>query len=351
MGKPIYGLGEFSQLPEVEGERLPSISIVIPTYNSQQYLPECLKSILAQDYPRSKIEIIIADGGSSDNTLEIARNAGVDIIANNPLKTGEAGKAVGVKKAQNDIIALIDSDNILPEKSWLRKMVWPFIEDREIVATEPLYYTYRETDPVLTRYSALLGMNDPLCLFLGNYDRYCVLTGKWTNLHVPQVDQGNYIKVSLGKEVPTIGANGFMIKRNLVSDVGDYLFDIELLGNIISIGQNKVAKVKIGIVHLYGKDSEDFKRKQRRRINDYLLFKSRGLRKYPWLVKRNKLQIMKFIVYTVTTIPLLLQALSGYAKFRDDSWKFHVIACWLTLMIYAKGAMRSGTDQTAPKSN
>ena len=99
----------------------PSISIVIPTYNSARTLPACLESIREQDYPKKKIEIIIADAGSSDGTVEIARQF-TDKIYPNPLKTGEAGKAVGARHATGEIIALIDSDNNLPEREWLLLM-------------------------------------------------------------------------------------------------------------------------------------------------------------------------------------------------------------------------------------
>lgn len=48
-----------------------TISIIIPTLNSAKTLKDCLASIAMQDYPKDKIEIIIADGGSTDGTLEI----------------------------------------------------------------------------------------------------------------------------------------------------------------------------------------------------------------------------------------------------------------------------------------
>ena len=48
-----------------------SISIIIPTLNSAKTLKDCLESIVAQDYPEDKIEIIIADAGSTDGTLNI----------------------------------------------------------------------------------------------------------------------------------------------------------------------------------------------------------------------------------------------------------------------------------------
>ena len=98
----------------------PSISIITPTYNSAKTLTFCLDSIKTQDY-HGDIEIIIADGGSTDTTLEIAQKY-TDNIYPNPLKTGEAGKAAGVKHAKNEIVALIDPDNILPSKDWLSRM-------------------------------------------------------------------------------------------------------------------------------------------------------------------------------------------------------------------------------------
>jgi len=114
-----------------------SISIVIPTYNSAKTLPACLESIREQDYPVDKVEIIIADAGSSDGTVEIARRF-TDKIYCNPLKTE---KAVGVRFARGEVVGLIDSDNILPERDWLSRMRGPF-RDEEIAGTEPLYYTY-----------------------------------------------------------------------------------------------------------------------------------------------------------------------------------------------------------------
>ncbi len=142
------------QTSQISNNRNPSISIITPTYNSAKTLKSCLDSIKNQDY-EGDIELIIADGGSTDSTLEIAQKY-TDKIYPNPLKTGEAGKAVGVKRSKGEIIALIDSDNILPSKDWLFRMTEPF-QDREIAGTEPLYYTYRGEDGYITRYCAMLG--------------------------------------------------------------------------------------------------------------------------------------------------------------------------------------------------
>lgn len=61
--------------------RFPSITVIIATYNSNKTIKECLKSVRSQDYPQGKIDILLADGGSSDNTLQIARKFNVNIIS------------------------------------------------------------------------------------------------------------------------------------------------------------------------------------------------------------------------------------------------------------------------------
>lgn len=316
-------------------ENLPSISIVIPTFNSERTLTHCLDSILKQEYPRENIEIIIADGGSKDRTIKIAKKFKTDRICHNPLRTGEAGKAIGVEAARNKIITFIDSDNILPSSNWLKVMVEPF-KDGEIAGTEPLYYTYRRNDPLITRYCALLGMNDILCLFLGNYDRYNHMTDEWTGLQVKIADRENYLLVELDeRNIPTVGANGFMIRAKALKNVSykPYLFDVDLIYQLVKNGWNKFAKVKIGIVHLFANNLEIYVQKTYRRIRDYLFYEKFGMRKYPWK-HLNKLGVLKFVLYTLLLTPLAMDSLRGYKNLPDKAWFFHPLACEFTLLTY-----------------
>lgn len=324
---------------------LPSVSIVIPTLNAASVLEICLKAISIQDYPKDLIEIVIADGGSKDATLEISKKYGCKIVQN-PLVTAEAGKAVGAKIAQNDILAFIDSDNILPDDSWMQKMVAPF-SDPTIIGSEPISFTYRKEDGYITRYCALLGMNDPLCLFFGNYDRYSYVTGRWTDLPVESKDMGDYILIRLKEqELPTIGANGTMIRRTalLEAGIGEYLFDIDAIYDLVTKGKNGFAKVKVGIIHLYSRTASNFIKKQRRRIKDYSFYQSQGVRKYPWEARNER--ILYFGLSCVTVVPLLVQVAIGYIRKPDSAWLFHVPACWITLYIYATGTVRNRGEKS-----
>jgi len=88
------------------------LSIIIPTLNEEKYLPYLLDSIKEQDF--KDYEIIVADAGSKDRTLEIAKNFGCQTIKGGlPAK----GRNEGAKIAKGDIILFLDADTMLPENS------------------------------------------------------------------------------------------------------------------------------------------------------------------------------------------------------------------------------------------
>jgi len=93
------------------------ISIVIPTLNEERYLPLLLESIKKQNF--FDYEIIVADAGSTDKTLEIAKNFGCKIVAGGlPAK----GRNEGVKVASGEVVFFCDADVILPDKFFERTL-------------------------------------------------------------------------------------------------------------------------------------------------------------------------------------------------------------------------------------
>jgi glycosyltransferase involved in cell wall biosynthesis len=320
----------------------PSITAVIPTLNAEKYLEECLASLLAQDYPREQLEILIVDGGSTDRTLEIAEAHGVDAVLPNPLKTGESGKAVGVRAARGELVLMIDSDNVLVGADWLRRMIEPF-EDADVISSEALRWEYRRRDHFVNRYQALTGINDPLALFVGNYDRYSTLTGRWTDYPVDEERQDGWLRVVLDPEhVPTMGANGYLVRRTAFDavPVGDYLFDIDFVYELVQRGHRTIARVDVPIRHYFCDSVRRFYWKTRRRTDDYFFFAAQGRRTYPW-TRRQRLGVARFAAFTLTVLPLLGQVARGFRRKPDPAWLFHVPACWITLAVYATGAIRA----------
>jgi len=313
-----------------------SISVIIPTLNAASTLRQSLQSVAWQNYPQNLIEIIIIDGGSSDQTLEIAREYQAKTFFN-PLKTAESGKAIGIGKAQKELILLIDADNLLPTPDWLLKMTRPFCNPK-ISGAEPLRYVSRRQDSYINRYCALVGTNDPLCIFLGNYDRYNYLTRQWTEIDLKIINRQNYLEIQArGPKFPTMGANGFLARRQTILPYAqnDYFFDIDATYRMAVCQKMIFAKVDVGINHLFAPRLKIFFRKQKRRILDFLYFGDKKKKRiYPWRLKNNWGKIIKFSLYSFLIFPAFGQALKGYCRKRDSAWFFHPIACFLTLWIY-----------------
>lgn len=111
-------------------KRNPLVSVVIPTINEENYLPRCLDSFKKQTY--KNYEIIISDGGSTDNTLKIAKkyNAKVTIYKKSNVTMA---RQVGVDHARGEIIAGADADTFYPPDH-LARIVENFSKNKELIA-------------------------------------------------------------------------------------------------------------------------------------------------------------------------------------------------------------------------
>jgi len=89
------------------------VSVLVPSYNSEVYLQECLESALAQTYPN--VEIIVVDDGSTDSSLEIAKRfepRGVLVISQS--NRGQAGALnTAFDASTGDYIQYLDADDML----------------------------------------------------------------------------------------------------------------------------------------------------------------------------------------------------------------------------------------------
>lgn len=107
-------------------EQTPHVSIVIPTYNGEQYLQEVLEALFRQkaDFP---FEVIVIDSGSRDRTLEIVRLFPVRLIQipNSEFNHGDT-RNLGVREARGEFVALLTQDATPASATWLSSLVSAF---------------------------------------------------------------------------------------------------------------------------------------------------------------------------------------------------------------------------------
>ena len=97
--------------------KTPFVSVIVPAFNEEKHIAECLSSLLALDYPKDRYNITVVDNNSNDNTASLIRQFNVQYLF---LERGKVGavRNYGVKCTESDIIAFIDADCIAG-KTWL----------------------------------------------------------------------------------------------------------------------------------------------------------------------------------------------------------------------------------------
>ncbi len=95
------------------------ISVIVPFYNEEGYVEQCVQALLSQDYPKERYEVILVDNNSSDRSAEIVRRyPGIKLLSEG-LQGDFAARNRGLAAATGKLVAFTDS-NCAPEKDWLR---------------------------------------------------------------------------------------------------------------------------------------------------------------------------------------------------------------------------------------
>lgn len=181
------------------------LSLILPLYNSEKYVEECLQSIKSQTF--KDFELIIVNDNSPDNTGKILTKRGYKFYTNR--KNIGFCKTVnkGIKLAKGNFIAILDHDMVY-EKDYLKKML---MEDSDIVGGR--YYYYKDKRKIRA-------LNV----------RISKITGKTTIVGRDETDRGQYDSLN---EIDAIGAGALMIKREVFQKVG--LFNEKLIMYFVDV--------------------------------------------------------------------------------------------------------------------
>lgn len=115
------------------------ISVIVPAYNAESSIGDCLTALTKQTVPQSDYEIVVVDDGSTDKTSDIAQQFQVTYIREENQGPAMA-RNVGAQVAKGTIILFTDSDCI-PQPDWIEKMLVPFKNDPEVVGVKGVYLT------------------------------------------------------------------------------------------------------------------------------------------------------------------------------------------------------------------
>ena len=126
-------------MPPAPGVRLasgstfprPLVSILTPSYNQGRFLPDCLRSVREQSYPR--VEHIVMDGGSTDGSLDVLRHAGDSIHSESRPDKGQSDALNrAFTRSAGEIIGWVNSDDAYYEPTVIARVVETFVKNPDV---------------------------------------------------------------------------------------------------------------------------------------------------------------------------------------------------------------------------
>jgi glycosyltransferase involved in cell wall biosynthesis len=108
-------------------EDYPLTSIIIPCRNEERFIAKCLDSIINNDYPKDRLEVLIVDGMSDDGSRELVQRYmqqyPIIKLLNNPQKIVPTAMNIGINNAKGDIIIRMDAHAEYP-KDYISKIIY-----------------------------------------------------------------------------------------------------------------------------------------------------------------------------------------------------------------------------------
>jgi GT2 family glycosyltransferase len=101
---------------------LPMVSVIVPVYDDAARLGSCLRALAAQTYPRERLEILVVDNASRDESAAVAADFRLARVLTEPTPGSYAARNAGLAAATGEVVAFTDSDCI-PDPEWLARGV------------------------------------------------------------------------------------------------------------------------------------------------------------------------------------------------------------------------------------
>jgi cellulose synthase/poly-beta-1,6-N-acetylglucosamine synthase-like glycosyltransferase len=106
---------------------LPTVSLIVAAYDEEEVIAAKVANALALDYPRERLELIVASDGSGDATAERARAAGADVVLELPRGGKVVAQNAAAESASGEILAFSDANSVWAPDA-LRRLVAPFAD-------------------------------------------------------------------------------------------------------------------------------------------------------------------------------------------------------------------------------
>ena len=306
-----------------------SVSFIIPTLNEELNMARCLSSVAKQTYPNELIDVIVADGGSTDTTCDIceswANASGIRLrVLNNPKRVAEFGKALAIDASDADFIVMLDADNEIVQTDWLARALHAFDVFPDIYGFESYCLRIPQGKPITNYLACCRIFCDPLASDVAIMPKRLLTT---------ESDGMRYEKYRLPPGFPS-GANGYIFKRSRISEqIGRETFEEGQVSLKMALSdQPFFARITgYGIYHHY---TDSFSAFVRKRAKIALKYTTRSQERDTWVNYTGKRLYIYAFLHITFAYPLGLSIVKMILH-REPLWLMHAPVCFVTAVSYA----------------
>lgn len=200
-------------------------------------MSKCLDSIASQDFDLSKVEILVIDGWSTDNTRQIASEYGARIL-DNPMVQQEFAKHIGILNSTGKYLVFLDSDEILFSKTFLRNNLEIFEKNSNVKFIVFSGYITPNDSGLINTYINSLG--DPFAFFIYSDDKNYLNFYRLVKKKYSKYDMGNFVildknRVKKKGMLVDISASNCVDKESLYHILGEKINSPEFIPKVFYI--------------------------------------------------------------------------------------------------------------------
>lgn len=126
-------------------------SVIIPAYNEAENIGDAIRALRLQNVDRGQFEIIVVDNNSDDDTYEIAKKAGADVVIKEEKKGTNMARQAGYKASRGEIVAFLDADS-QPPPNWLERIGKDLSREGVRAVSGPQDYGFKGAKKLLDRF-------------------------------------------------------------------------------------------------------------------------------------------------------------------------------------------------------
>jgi len=323
---------------------LPKVSFVIPTLNAGGILGNCLQSIRRQDYPQDKVEILIGDAGSKDNTRAVAAQFGA-LVFDDHGRNIEDGKRAALVHSTSEYVVFVDADNELAHTDFLRRAIDALAKNPAAYGLESYYLYTPRMNSFCAYLTCLLHISDPVAWMMSIQPVFLKADG--------DVEHWTFPKGSLAYP---IGSNGSVFRKAELdlAHAGEDYSDTHTSVNLIqATGKREWLRIRgRGVFHYYVSARgfwaalRDFlKKRQRATCHFFDMQKQHG---FSWTERKPRIPGWLAVLLCVTVIVPVWQMIVRLVRTGDRRWLWHPWTCFFSAWGVISGAWiywRRGKDE------